>query len=143
MFSIFTTYSNRPPNGSIQSTLIINKIDVFEPQHLCQTFPSCLYPFALCHIQESDILKRWYELKKLITSTLYIYINLCKLSPNLIIHLNNALKMSWSIVKMCLKAIWIGNLLYPFLKSVIIHFALIPLPPMSHIIIFWSNPLPY
>ena len=43
-FSIFTTYTNRPPNGSIQSILITNKIDVFDPHPLCHTFPSRLYP---------------------------------------------------------------------------------------------------
>ena len=42
------------------------------------------------HTQESDILKRWHELKKnWITSTLYIYLDLCKHSLNLMLHWNN------------------------------------------------------
>ena len=40
-------------------------------------------------------------------------------------------------------SIWIGNLLYHLLNGVIIHFALIPLPHMSHLITFLVKPLPY
>ena len=66
---------------------------------------------------------------------------LCDTFPSpLYPHLNNTLKMFWSIVKMCLRSICIGNLLYPFLKGVIIHLS--P-SPMLHLITFWSNPLPY
>ena len=105
-------------------------------------FPlTSLLPFTLGHTQESDILKRSYKLKNWITSTLYIYLNLCKLSPNIIIHLNDTLEMSWNIV--CSRSILIENLLYLSLKDVITHFALIPLPLFYTLSLFWSNPLPY
>ena len=64
-------------------------------------------------------------------STLYIYLNLC--SPNPIIQL----KYYKDVFKVNIA------LLYHFLKGVIPHFALMPLPLCHTLSHFWSSSLPY